>query len=144
MLRVLAACFATATLTTATIAATLPAARIVSQPRLVPPCPHPSYGANGNMGPLFCVIDNPLALQYFAPMAKRTFALGPDATPGQVASALVADYRRAGTEPILCSIFQLAQWRNQWRFGASAADQVGGLLRFPADWCHTPRFPGIH
>src|SRR4051794_16356263 len=86
---------------------------------LAPACPHATYGADGNMGPLFCVVDNPLAWKYFAPMAKRTFALGPGATPGQVEQALVADYKRAGTEPIICSIYRLAAWRNHWHFGVS-------------------------
>lgn len=56
------------------------------------------------MGPLFCMIDNPVALRYFAPGAKHTFALGPDANPGQVYDALIADYDHGGTGPILCSI----------------------------------------
>jgi len=108
----------------------------------VPPCPHPSYGADGNMGPLFCMIDDPVALRYFAPMAKHTFSLTPSATPEQVAAALVADYKHAGTEPILCSIYQLADWRNHWSFGISAAEQAGTELRFPSNWCRDPRFSG--
>ncbi len=146
MIRVLAACAATAAATIALTAqgglaggASSPHANTVA-----PSCPHASYGADGNMGPLFCVIDNPVALRYFAPMAKRTFALGPNAAPIQVAAALVADYRHGGTEPILCSIYQLAQWRNHWSFGISAADQVGRELNFPSGWCAQPRFGGIH
>jgi hypothetical protein len=83
--------------------------------QFVPPCPQASYGADGNMGPLFCVVINPVAFRYFAPMAKRTFALGPDASPEQVASALIADFgQRHGTLPILCSIYELAAWKNHW------------------------------
>lgn len=105
-----------------------------------PPCPHPSYAADGNMTPLFCVIANPVALRYFAPMAKRTFALGPDATSGDVTSALVADSKRGGTLPILCSIYQLASWKNRWRFGASVVSSAGQALHAAPGWCSEPSF----
>ena len=110
---------------------------------LVPPCSHAIYGANGNMQPLFCVIDNPAALRHFAPMAKRTFALGPDAAPTQVAAALIADYKRGGTVPILCSTYRLAAWRNHWSFGVSPIGEVASRLKFPSGWCREPLFNGI-
>jgi len=90
------------------------------------------------MSPLFCMIDNPLALSYFASEGQRTFALGPDATPGQVVSALTADYKHAGTVPILCSVYQLAAWRNHWSFAVSPVAQISATLGFPADWCTDP------
>jgi len=92
------------------------------------------------MGPLFCVIDNPVALKHFTPMAKHTFGLGPDANPGEVEDALVADYKHGGTEPILCSIYRLAAWRHHWRFGVSVASVVGDRLSFPQGWCREPSF----
>jgi hypothetical protein len=113
-------------------------ARAADAANLVPPCPHAGFGADGNMGPLFCVIDNPVALRYFAPMGKRTFALGPDATPGEVTSALVADFKHGGTLPILCSIYQLASWKNHWRFGMSIAYGVSQGLHAVAGWCSEP------
>ena len=92
MIRVVTACVTTAALTfVLTIALTTPGgvgeAASTEAQALVPPCAHASYGADGNMGPLFCVIDNPIALRYFAPMAKRTFALGPNATPTRLRRA---------------------------------------------------------
>jgi hypothetical protein len=111
-----------------------------SQATIVPTCPHATYGADGNMGPLFCVIDNPLALSHFASVGRRTFALGPNASPGHVAAALVSDYKQGGTEPILCSVYRLAAWRNHWRFGVSPTASAGVQLHFPAGWCKEPRF----
>jgi len=109
----------------------------------VPSCPRATYGADGNMGPLFCVIANPAALQHFAPMAKRTFALGRNAAPGQVTSALVADYKQGGTYPIICSVYRLAAWKNQWHFGVLIAAQVGSEIHAPSGWCSAPAFPGV-
>jgi hypothetical protein len=106
-----------------------------------PQCPHATFGADGNMGPLFCVTVNPAAIRYFAPMAKHTFALGPDATPTQVVNALTADFKAQKTSlPILCSIYRLAAWRNQWRFGISIVSELQSELNFPAGWCTEPRF----
>jgi hypothetical protein len=109
---------------------------------LVPPCPQAGYGADGNMGPLFCVIDNPVALRYFAPMAKRTFALGPDATPEEVTNALVSDTRAGSASrrwklslPILCSVYQLAAWKNHWSFPYSIDYAVSQKLNAIPDWC---------
>jgi hypothetical protein len=148
MIRVLTACATTAALTFAlTMAFTTPsgvavAASTDAQP-FVPPCAHANYGADGNMGPLFCVVDNPAALHYFAPMAKQTFALGPNVTPGHVSAALVADFKHGGTIPILCSILRLAAWRNHWSFGASTAAAVGAQLNFRSGWCTEPTFSGV-
>ena len=100
----------------------------------VPSCPHASFGADGNMGPLFCVIDDPAALRYFGAMGRRTLAVGPSASPTQVAAALTADRQKAVTGPILCSIFRLAAWRNHWRFAVSPANDAG------IGWCQTPSF----
>jgi hypothetical protein len=113
---------------------------------LVPPCPQADYGADGNMGPLFCVIANPVALRYFAPMAKRTFALGPEATPTQVAEALVTDTRPDSGQrwklslPMLCSIYHLAAWKNQWHFGISIAFAVSQRLNATPGWCGDAEF----
>ncbi len=102
----------------------------------MPSCPHASYGVDGNMGPLFCVINNPIAARYFTPMAKRTFALGPDASPDQVIDALVADFKRQKMGlPMLCSIYQLAAWKNQWRFPYSIDYAVSQRLNAIPDWC---------
>jgi hypothetical protein len=150
MIRVLVACTSTAALTfalTITLTTQDGAAKAVASTTaqaLAPPCSHASYGADGNMSPLFCVIDNPIALRYFAPMAKRTFALGPNATPAQVASALVADFKAQKTPlPILCSIYKLAAWRNRWSFGASIVVAVGARLDISSGWCSEPSFAGI-
>ena len=111
-----------------------------TQAALQPPCPQASYGADGNMGPLFCVIDSPVALRYYAPMGKHLFALGPNANPQQVVAAAVADRRTTGTLPILCSTYRLAAWREHWQFGVSAADQIGAALHFYRGWCSDPNF----
>jgi hypothetical protein len=106
---------------------------------LSPPCPQAHYGADGTMGPVFCVVDNPLALHYYGPTAKHLFTLGPNASPGQVEQAAVADYRHS-TEPILCESYRLAAWRENWQFGISAAADIGNVLHFPNGWCTEPRF----
>jgi hypothetical protein len=146
MIPILVTCATTAALTFAlTIALITPsgvagAAASTGSQAFVPPCAHASYAADGNMDPLFCVIDNPIALRYFAPMAKRTFALGPNATQAQVAAALIADFKHGGTEPTLCSIYRLAAWRNHWSYGGSIAVTVGARLSFPSGWCTEPLF----
>lgn len=138
MIRTLAFCAVTAVLTSAlTIALTgksrvIGAAATANAPAFIPLCPQAGYGADGNMGPLFCVVDNPVALRYFAPMARQTFALGPDATPAEVTNALVADFK---TLPTLCSIYQLAAWKNQWHFPYSIDAAVSQRLNAIPDWC---------
>jgi hypothetical protein len=89
------------------------------------------------MGPLFCVIDNPLALRYFAHLGRHTFALGPDASPTQVVNALKQDYT---TNPITCSVYRLAAWRNHWQFGISPAAELAAQLKLIPQWCSDPRF----
>ncbi len=106
-------------------------------------CAHPTYAADGNMEPLFCDtsagrVDNPLAVRYFAPMAKQTFSLGSDATPSQVTDALIDDYTHGASIPTLCSIYQLAAWRNHWSFGISIVGSVATQLRLPPQWCSQP------
>ena len=66
----------------------------------VPACPPPTYGHDGDMAPLFCVIDNPLALRYYGRDAPHLFALGPSATPTQVVAALKQDQHTIGTAPV--------------------------------------------
>jgi hypothetical protein len=106
-------------------------------------CAHPTYAADGNMEPLFCdtnagKVDNPLALRYFAPMARETFPLGPDATPSQVTDALIDDYTHGASIPTLCSIYQLAAWKNHWSFGISIVASVASQLSLPSQWCSQP------
>lgn len=130
-----------AALATALVTSAWAAHRVVrSEEAVVPQCPQPTYNADGNMSPLFCVIDNPLALRHYASTGRRTFALGRDASPQRVAAALVADYKRGGTEPTLCAVYRLAAWRNHWRFGVSPVSLAGARLHFPARWCSEPRF----
>jgi hypothetical protein len=107
---------------------------------LQPPCAQAGYGADGDMSPLFCVVDNPVALRYFAPMGKHLFALGPNANPQQVVAAAVADRKTTGTLPILCSTYRLAAWREHWQFAVSAAAQIGAALHFYRGWCSDPNF----
>lgn len=138
MIRTLTLCAVTAVLTfVVTIALTgksglIGAAASANAAVLIPPCRQAGYGADGNMGPLFCVVDNPVALRYFAPMARQTFALGPDATPEEVTNALVADFK---TLPTLCSTYQLAAWKNQWHFPYSIEGAVSQRLNAIPDWC---------
>ena len=39
----------------------------------VPECPHPTYSPDGNVTPLFCKIDNPVALRFYRPIAPKLF-----------------------------------------------------------------------
>jgi hypothetical protein len=137
-MKVIAACMGTAlVLVTAAWAE-----RTTTTTTIVPACPHAQYGVDGTLGPIFCVIDNPVALRYYAPEARHTFALGPSATPSQDINAVVADHPH-GTEPILCSIYRLAAWRNHWSFGISIAAAVGHKLHFPNGWCSDPNFSSV-
>lgn len=140
MMRTFVACAATAALTIGLMATGVGAGRSAAASAYAPACPQASYGADGNMGPVFCMIDNPVALKYFAPMAKRTFALGPNATPNSVQASLVADFKHGGTLPILCSIYQLATWRNHWRFPYSMIGAVATQLKVTRFWCSEPKF----
>jgi hypothetical protein len=147
MLRILALCAGTAVLTIALMLTVQHREGIVAdaagaKPQaIVPPCPQARYAADGNIEPLFCVIDNPVALRHFAPMAKRTFALGPNATPAQVTDALNYDYKHGGTGPIICSIYKLAAWRNHWQFALSPIDRIG--VNMPPGWCPALLFQGV-
>lgn len=136
-MRTMCLCMATALVMTTITAVAGTAKHDVIAPAFVPACPHATYGADGNMGPLFCVADNPIALHHYAKMGRRTFALDPSATPGQVVAALNADWKTAGTGPILCSIYRLAAWRNHWSFGVSptSSARIG--------WCGTPSFSKV-
>jgi len=110
---------------------------------VLPQCPQIRYGANGNVQPLFCVVDNPAALKALAQAGKETFSLGTDATPNEVTDALVSDYKHGGTLPILCSIYKLAAWRNRWSFGISIPEQVANDLNVRPSWCAEPSFANI-
>lgn len=91
----------------------------------VPACPTPLYTADGNVSPLFCKIDNPLAVRFYKSIAPNVFALGPDASPSQVEDALkVADAH--GTNPEMCAVYQLAAWWKHWRFGVSPGQAYCG------------------
>lgn len=85
-------------------------------PLFVPACPRPSYSADGNVSPLFCKIDNPLALKFYESLAPRVFALGSTASPQQVERALAAAEAHA-TNPEMCAVYQLAAWWRHWHFG---------------------------
>jgi hypothetical protein len=95
-----------------------------STPDFAPACPHFSYGADGTAGPIFCTIDNPAALHYYAAALEPLIALGPNATPGQVQSKLAWEMRHGGpdgdvltgTLPIQCQLFQLAAHYWRWSF----------------------------
>jgi hypothetical protein len=90
----------------------------------VPACPHFSHAADGAVGPIFCTIDNPLALNYYAKALKPLLALGPNARPGRVQIQLAKEMRGGGpngqrltgTYPIQCQVFQLAAHRWRWSF----------------------------
>lgn len=142
MLRLIISCVVTAILTFALTVSLRShnGPTVVAASPFTPPCPQAQYGADGNMSPLLCIVDNPLALQYFAQAAPHTFALGPNANPAEVADALNSDFKHGGTGPTLCSIYQLAAWRNQWRFGISPINEVGDELHMPSDWCPAPSF----
>jgi hypothetical protein len=106
---------------------------------LTPTCPQAHYGVDGTMGPVFCVVYNPVALHYYAPMGKHLFALGPNASPDQVFTATRADYANS-TEPILCEVYRLAAWRNHWHFPNSVIPEVSTALHLPRSWCTEPTF----
>ena len=139
MLKTVAACIATAAIMLLLVA---PGGSAAGRSAPAPACPRPQYGADGTMGPLFCVIDNPLALRYYAKVGGHTLALGPDTPPWRVVSALEADYKHGGTNPIMCSVYRLAAWRNQWNFRAvSVVAEVASDLHLIAGWCSDPHFP---
>jgi hypothetical protein len=143
MLKTAAACAATAAIVIA-FTPTPGTARhdVASAQSYSPPCPQASYGVDGTMGPIFCVVDNPVALRYYAKGGSHLLSLGPNATPQQVTTAGVTDYRHS-TEPILCETYRLAAWREHWQFGISVSDAIGLKLHFPLDWCSEPNFSRI-
>jgi hypothetical protein len=101
---------------------------------------HPQPGPNARAGS---------KLRYFAPMAKRTFALGPDATPTQVVEALGAD-AGAGSGgrwklslPMLCSVYHLAGWKSHWTFGTSVVYELSQELHAVSGWCSEPSFQSV-
>jgi hypothetical protein len=96
-------------------------------PAIVPACAQPIYSGDGNFWPLFCKIDDPLALRFYKPLFPHLFALGRDASPADVAAALRLDRRqRHATDPELCNGYALWQWRWHWKFGFSPTDDVIG------------------
>jgi hypothetical protein len=92
MIRVLIACAVTAALTITLTGLLEERGRLggiasaAGAETLIPSCPQPHYYANGNVGPPFCVIDNPVALRFYAPVGKRTSHL--DRTPIQDKSTI--------------------------------------------------------
>ena len=141
MLRTLLACAGTAVVVLAITASGVFAAHTTRGSLYVPACPHSSYGADGTMEPLFCVIDNPAALNYYASAGRHTLALGPNAPPGRGRQGA---YRRPATSrdpPILCSVYRLASWREHWKFGVSPARTVGAQLHFYSGPRTDPAFP---
>jgi hypothetical protein len=92
----------------------------------VPGCPQPLYTADGNLSPLFCKIDNPRALKFYARITPRLFGLGRSAPPGQVVLALRADHKHA-TNPQLCSAYKLLAWRWHWHFGVDPVAAATGV-----------------
>lgn len=91
-----------------------------SRRALVPACPSPSYSADGNVSPLFCRVDNPVAVRFYGALLQRLLALGPDASPSQVSHALSA---ADTTLPEACNVYRLAAWAEHWRFGVAPAAQ---------------------
>ena len=91
----------------------------------VPSCPHPSYGADGNVAPLFCKIDNPAALKFYSWIDAPLIALGQNATPGEVLTVL-GKVRRKSTSPEICAGYDLAAWRWHWSFGINPPESVTG------------------
>jgi hypothetical protein len=83
----------------------------------VPACPHPTYSPDGNVTPLFCRIDNPVALRFYEKLAPKLFALGPNATPLQVQQAVTAAEKVThATLPEACSAYKLAKYWRHWSF----------------------------
>lgn len=89
---------------------------------LVPGCPHPTYTADGNLNPLYCRVDNPLALRFYSPLVDKLIALGPDASPRQVEAVV---QRTPGlTETESCNSYALAAWAEHWHFGTNPVGTV--------------------
>lgn len=87
-----------------------------STPSFVPACPKLFYAVDGTISPLFCTIDNPTALKYYAKPLKPLLALGPNASPLAVENELKKNFALTGTFPIQCEVYQLAQHRWGWNF----------------------------
>ena len=85
-----------------------------------------SYAADGNASPLFCSNHeiNRLAWTYFAMGKPRVMALGLDASPSDVGSAVSADLSNS-TGPIECSAYELAAVYYGWSFGV---DPTSGVI----------------
>ena len=93
---------------------TVTVTRTVAAPS-VPACPAPTYTADGNLSPLFCRVDNPLALRFYGSLGLRDLlALGRDASPGAVTRVLE---RHNLTDPQTCSVYALASRAEHWHFG---------------------------
>jgi hypothetical protein len=127
--------------------ANTPSSETASSGQLMPPCPRTTYSEDGGVGPAFCVIANPAAVHFFVSEGSKTIALGPDATPAEVVSALKSDFRKIGGLPVLCEVYQIAAWRNQWNLNftkPSFIDSVGKELRAYDGWCEDPHFRDPH
>jgi hypothetical protein len=88
-------------------------------------CPHISYGADGNAGPLFCSDGqpNPPVLAYYRTMHLLVLGLGPDATPAQVLRAMCSDLPKS-SNPIETDAYNLAQRMEGWSFGVNPAQEM--------------------
>lgn len=95
-------------------------------PKTATGCPHITYGADGNVGPLFCRDGqpNPPVLAYFQAMHLLVLGLGANATPGQVFQAMCSDVQTNSTYPIETSAYDLAQRIEGWSFGINPAQAV--------------------
>jgi hypothetical protein len=84
------------------------------------------FGANGTVGPVTCSDGavNRLAWEYIVEEADpKTFTLGPNATPEQVAAALCDDLI---TYPIAGMIYEIASAYYGWSFGLDPVPDSSG------------------
>ncbi len=88
-----------------------------------PRCPAPTRTADGNFRPLFCRIVNPRAVRFYRRLFPRLFALGPNASAGQVEAA----FRGArATTPQICSAYRLWSYRWHWKFATDPTTTATG------------------
>ncbi len=106
-------------------------------PEVLPPAPGPpvtglcsaqlSYGADGNVLPLFCSNGdiNRLAWKYFADKRLMVMGLGIFAADTDVATAIRQDLSGQATSQVECSAYQLASVYYGWGF---VVDPTNGVL----------------
>jgi hypothetical protein len=93
----------------------LASAQSATGPTILPACPQTTYAVDGTIGPLFCTIDDPVALSWYAKPLRPLLALGPNASPGAVGTALQATLKHS-SYPQLCQIYGLAARAERWHF----------------------------